>query len=72
MKKPTLRAKRELTGVEDVRRVRERIAAMYNGDIAAHIRDTNRIVEPLIKKLKLKKVLSFGASRGARKLTRSA
>ena len=44
----------EETGVADVRRVREKIAAQYHGDLREHIADTNRIVEPLIEKLGLK------------------
>ena len=44
----------EETGVADVRRVREKIAAQYHGDLRQHIADTNRIVEPLIEKLGLK------------------
>ena len=45
----------EETGVADVRRVREKIAAQYHGDLREHVADTNRIVEPLIEKLGLKK-----------------
>jgi len=44
----------EETGVADVRRVREKIAAQYHGDLRQHIADTNRMVEPLIEKLGLK------------------
>ncbi len=44
----------EETGVADVRRVREKIAAQYHGDLREHIADTNRIVEPFIEKLGLK------------------
>ena len=44
----------EETGVADVRRVREKIAAQYNGDLRKHVAETNRIVEPLIEKLGLK------------------
>ena len=44
----------EETGVADVRRVREKIAAQYHGDLREHIADTDRIVEPLIEKLGLK------------------
>ncbi|HZL35777.1 MAG TPA: hypothetical protein VFC78_10745 [Tepidisphaeraceae bacterium] len=44
----------EETGAADVRRVREKIAAQYHGDLREHIADTNRIVEPLIEKLGLK------------------
>lgn len=42
------------SGVDDVRRVREEIAALYGGDIRAHIADTNRIVAPLLEKLGIK------------------
>lgn len=44
----------EETGVSDVRRVREKIAAQYHGDLRKHIVETNRIIEPLIEKLGLK------------------
>ena len=44
----------EDTGVADVRAVREKIAAQYNGDLRKHIADTDRLVQPLIKKLGLK------------------
>ena len=44
----------EETGVADVRRVCEKIAAQYHGDLREHIADTHRIVEPLIEKLGLK------------------
>ena len=44
----------EETGVADVRRVREQIAAQYHGDLRKHITETNRIVAPLIEKLGLK------------------
>jgi len=43
------------TGVTDVRRVREKIAAQYNGDLKKHVADTAAIVEPLIEKLGLKR-----------------
>jgi hypothetical protein len=42
------------TGVADVRRVREKIAAQYGGDLRQHVAETDRIVEPLIEKLGLK------------------
>ena len=45
----------EDTGVADVRRVREKIAAQYQGDLRKHIAETNQIVEPLIEKLGLKR-----------------
>ncbi len=44
----------EETGVADVRRVRDKIAAQYHGDLREHVAQTNRIVEPLIEKLGLK------------------
>jgi len=44
----------EETEGADMRRVREKIAAQYHGDLREHIADTNRIVEPLIEKLGLK------------------
>jgi hypothetical protein len=46
----------EKTGVDDVRRVREKIAARYRGDFQRHMEDTRAIVEPLIEKLGLKRV----------------
>lgn len=42
------------TGVADVRRVREKIAAEHHGDLREHVAATTRIVEPLIEKLGLK------------------
>jgi hypothetical protein len=42
------------TGVADVRIVREKIAAQYNGDLRKQAADTDRIVEPLLEKLGLK------------------
>ena len=44
----------EETGVADVRRVRDKIASQYNGDLRQHAADTDRIVEPLIARLGLK------------------
>ncbi len=44
----------ELTAVDDVRRVREKIAAQHGGDLRAHMVETNRIFEQLRVKLKLK------------------
>jgi hypothetical protein len=44
----------EDTGVADVRAVRNKIAAEYNGDLRKHVAETSRIVEPLIEKLGLK------------------
>jgi hypothetical protein len=45
----------EETGVDDARHVRAKIAALYNGDFQKHMEETNRIVEPLIDKLGLKR-----------------
>jgi hypothetical protein len=44
----------EDSGVSDVRLVREKIAAQYQGDLRKHIAETKQIVEPLIEKLGLK------------------
>jgi hypothetical protein len=44
----------EDTGVADVRAVRNKIAARYNGDLRKHVAETDQIVEPLIEKLGLK------------------
>jgi hypothetical protein len=46
----------EQTGVDDVRRVREKIAKLYKGDVRRHMLDTARIVRPLMEKLGLKHV----------------
>lgn len=45
----------EETGVADGRRVREQIAAQHGGDLRGHVAETNRIVEPLIEQLGLKR-----------------
>jgi hypothetical protein len=42
--------------VDDVRRVREKISAIYGGDISRHVEETNRIVGPLIEQLGLRRV----------------
>jgi hypothetical protein len=44
---------REQTGVDDVRRVRERIAAEHQGDLAAHLAETNRIADEARERLGL-------------------
>ena len=44
----------EDTGVADVRLVREKIAAQYNGDLKMHVAQTTKMIEPLIEKLGLK------------------
>lgn len=46
------------TAVDDVRRVREKIAAQHGGDLRAHMEETNRIFEQWREKLKLKVVPS--------------
>lgn len=43
----------EQTGVDDVRRVREQIAAQHQGDLAAHVEETNRIAEQARQRLGL-------------------
>ncbi|MFI5381635.1 MAG: hypothetical protein ACHRHE_20245 [Tepidisphaerales bacterium] len=43
----------EETGVDDVRRVREQIARQHDGDLAAHVAETNRIAEGLAERLRL-------------------
>jgi hypothetical protein len=47
---------REPTAVDDVRRVRERIAAEHRGNIREHMAETNRIFEELRAKLNLRPV----------------
>jgi hypothetical protein len=47
---------RESTAVDDVRLVREKIAARHKGNIHQHMEETNRIFEQLRTKLKLKPV----------------
>jgi hypothetical protein len=44
----------EDTGVADVRLVREKIAAQYNGDLKLHVAQTTEMIQPLIEKLGLK------------------
>ena len=44
------------TAVDDVRRVREKIAQQHHGDFRAHMEETNRIFEELRVKLNLKVV----------------
>jgi len=44
----------EDTGVADVRLVREKIAAQYNGDIKMHVAQTTKMIQPLIETLGLK------------------
>ncbi len=56
MIKTKLETKRELTGVDDVRRVRDAIARQHHGDLAEHIKESNRIAAVVIRKYKLRKV----------------
>jgi hypothetical protein len=44
----------EVTSVDDVRRVREKIARDHGGDLLAHVRETNRIAAELRSKLNVK------------------
>ena len=44
----------EDSGVADVRRARDKIAAQYNGDLHKHVAETDQIVQPLLDKLGLK------------------
>lgn len=46
----------EETGVADVRRVREAIARQHRGNFREHMEETNRIAEPIRKKLGIKLV----------------
>jgi hypothetical protein len=46
----------EETAVDDVRRVRERIARQHDGDLQGHIDETNRIAAELLKKLNIRVV----------------
>jgi hypothetical protein len=48
--------KSQQTAVDDVRRVRERIAKKYGGNLAKHIAETNRIGEKLRAKLNVRLV----------------
>jgi hypothetical protein len=43
----------ELTGVDDVRRVREAIARQHRGNLAEHVLETNRIAEKVRERLGL-------------------
>lgn len=56
-------AEREQTGVDDVRRVRERIAAQHRGDLAAHVAETNRIAEEARERLGLGPVVKPPSNR---------
>ncbi len=44
----------EPTAVDDVRRVRDRIAHEHGGDLRKHVEETNRIAEQIRAKLKVK------------------
>jgi hypothetical protein len=46
----------ESTSVDDVRRVREKIASQYGGDFRRQCEDTNRIFEQWREKLRVKSV----------------
>jgi hypothetical protein len=46
----------EPSSVDDVRRVRERIAAEHRGDFRGHREETNRIFEQVRARLRLKVV----------------
>lgn len=46
----------ETTAVDDVRKVRERIAREHGGDLQKHIEETNRITAQLCAKLNIKTV----------------
>jgi hypothetical protein len=43
----------EVTGVDDVRLVRERIADEHQGDLAAHVAETNRLADEARKHYRL-------------------
>ena len=47
----------EETGVADVRRAREAIARQHGGNLQEHVEETNRIGEPIRKKLGIKLVM---------------
>lgn len=47
-------SERDLSGVDDVRAVRARIAHEHQGDLRRHAEETNRIAAKLIGKLGLK------------------
>lgn len=52
----TQKQDRERTPVDDVRAVRERIAAQHAGDLREHLLESNRVFESLREKLNLKLV----------------
>lgn len=49
-KRPT----HEPTAVDDVRRVREKIAHQHEGDFAGHVVESNRIAQELCEKLNIR------------------
>lgn len=49
--------RREPTAVDDVRRVREEIAAQHGGNMQQHMEETNRLFETIKAKLNLKPVV---------------
>ena len=51
-----IRSAEPQTAVDDVRRVREQIAAQHRGDLRAHCEETNRIVAQFREQLGLKTV----------------
>lgn len=53
---PTRKPNSEMTPVDDVRVVREAIAAQHGGDLESHLRESNRIFKSLQKTLKIKMV----------------
>jgi hypothetical protein len=46
----------EPTAVDDVRRVREKIARQHHGDLQEHVRETNRVAAEVRAKLNLRLV----------------
>lgn len=46
----------ETTAVDDVRRVREKIARQHGGDLQQHVQETNRIAAELREKLNVRLV----------------
>lgn len=62
----------EGTGVDDVRRVREQIAAEHGDDLAAHVAETNRISEELRQRLNLGPVVQPPASEPPKRTSKTA
>lgn len=48
------RSTSEPTAVDDVRRVREKIAHQHKGDLSAHVAESNRIADELCKNLNIR------------------